>query len=89
MIYVLTHCAAEENYTPRVFMNKKDAQEALKEEYRSLLIDACDFSDDVDDEYLEEESFYVYSKECGDNFAEIVWDDDTYNRLDIFEVEVE
>lgn len=72
-VYVLTHCAAEENYTPRVFTNKKDAQEALKEEYEDLKADNNEF---------------ICSEECGANFAEIVWVDDTYNRLDIFEVEV-
>lgn len=73
-VYVLTHCAAEENYTPRVFTNKKDAQKALKEDYQELKAGNNEF---------------IYSKECGTNFAEIIWDDDTYNRLDIFEVEVE
>lgn len=73
-VYVLTDCAAEENYTPRVFINEKDAQEALKEEFKNLKADNSEF---------------IYFQDCGVNYAEIVWDDDTYNRLDIFEVEVE
>ena len=88
-VYVLTHCAAGENYTPRVFANKKDAQKALKEEYRNLIIDACDFSDDISDKDLEDVNIYIYSKHCSANSAEIVWDDDTYDRLDIFGVEIE
>lgn len=88
-VYVLAHHTVEETYAPRVFTNKKNAQKALKAEYRQLLIDACDFSDDVKDKDLEEESFYVYSKEHSANFAKIVWNDNNYDRLDIFEVEVE
>ena len=72
-VYVLTDCAAEENYTPRVFSNKEDAIKALREQY---------------DEYTQEED-YVCSSELDNNHAEIIYVDDTYNVLDIFEVEVE
>ena len=72
-VFVLTHCAAEENYTPEVFTDKNKAIERLKDLYESCI---C-------------EGDYVESDELYDTAAEIIYVDDTYDRLDIFEVEVE
>lgn len=73
-VFVVTSCAAEENYTPSVFSSKKDALAEVKRLY---------------DSYLEGCADYVYSEESWDTGFEIVWQDDTYNRVDIFEVEVQ
>lgn len=72
-VYVLTHCAAEENYTPEVYKTKEKAVERLKEVY---------------DECVGDES-YIDDCELYDESAVIVYPDDTYDRLDIFEVEME
>ena len=72
-VYVLTHCAAEENYTPEVYKTKEEAVERLKEVY---------------DECVGDES-YIDDCELYDEAAVIVYVDDTYDRLDIFEVEME
>lgn len=72
-VYVLTHCAAEENYTPEVFVDKNKAIERLKDLYDGCL---C-------------EGDYVDNDELYDTAAEIIYVDDTYDRFDIFEVEVE
>ena len=72
-LYVLTHCAAEQNYTPQVFNNKEKAVEALKDMYEGFL---C-------------EGDYVASDELYATCAEVVYIDDTYDRLDIFEVNLE
>ena len=73
-LYVLAHCAAEENYTPKVFKNKEDAVSALKKIYKECI--GCG------------DANYVDSDELYETAAEIVYVDDTYDRLDIFEVEV-
>ena len=73
-VYVVTNCAAEENYTPSVYTNKQDAQAEVKRLYE-------DYKAGYED-YIDNEEFW------NDGF-EIVWQDDTYNRVDIFEVEVQ
>ena len=80
-LFILTHCAAEENYTPRVF---KTEQEAKKEMDR--IVDRLLYERDEDNEitYQYSDDFELYNRA-----AEIIYDDDTYDRLDIFEVEVE
>jgi len=72
-VYVLTNCAAEKNYTPRVFTTKAAAIEALKDSYENCIA----------------EGDYVDHDELFDTCAEVVYIDDTYDVLEIFEVEVE
>jgi len=71
-LYVLTHCAAEENYTPEVYKSKEKAVERLKDIYEQCI----------------GEGDYVASDDLYDTAARITYVDDTYDRLDIFEVEV-
>ena len=71
-VYVLTRCSAEENYTPKVFKNKEDAVSALRDIYNEC-ISAGD--------YVDTDELYTTS-------AEIIYIDGTYDRLNIFEVEV-
>lgn len=73
-VYILTDVAAEENYTPRVFTNKEAAQQALIDTYN---------------EYLEQSAGAIFSNDLWDTKAEIIYEDDTYNILQLFEVEVE
>lgn len=73
IVYVLTHCAAEENYTPEVFTDVEKAYKRLKEVYEDCI------------EYDKN----VVSCDLYDTAAEIIYVDDSYDRLDIFEVEVE
>ena len=70
-VFVLTHCAAEENYTPEVFTTKLAAEKRLREEFNDLMAqgNCLDYT------------LYV-------DAAEITYTDDTYDRFDIFEVEV-
>lgn len=72
VVYVVTHCAAEENYTPSVYVNKDDALKEVKKLYNECMKN----KDSVDNEEFWNDGF------------EIIWDDDTYDRVDIFEVEV-
>ena len=71
-VFVLTHCAAEENYTPEVFTNKEKAIERMKDLYEDCLF----------------EGDYVATDELYEHCAEVVYIDDTYDRFDIFEVEL-
>lgn len=82
-LFILTHCAAEDNYTPRVFQNKTDAILALNKSYDELV-----YERDADGEVLcVYGSVYEYNIE---GFrAEITYADDTYDVFEIFEVEVE
>ena len=70
-VYVVTHCAAEENYTPSVFSRKEDAVAEVKRLY---------------DDCMEHEH-YIDNEEFWEDGFEVVWQDDTYDRVDIFEVE--
>ena len=70
-VYVLTHCAAEENYTPSVWMNHEDAKEALKK---------------IANQYVESSNLLDYWIE--NNAASFTWIDDTYDVLNIFEVDI-
>lgn len=72
-IFILTHCTEEENYTPKVFMNKEDATKALKKIYK---------------EYIGNGN-YVDTDELYETAAEIIYINHTYDKFDIFEVEVE
>ena len=87
-LYVLTHCAAEENYTPKVFKTEQEAITALRNVYEDLVYDtdydAAAASDN--EKYVKD---YVECHELYNNVAEIIYVDGTYDRLDIFEVEVE
>lgn len=71
-LYVLTHCAAMENYTPEVFTTKEAAIKRMRAIYKNCIGDGN--SVDTDELYT--------------TSAEIIYVDNTYNRLDIFEVEV-
>ena len=73
-VYVLTDCAAEDNYTPRVFNKKEDAVKALKEQYNT---------------YVKGNRGAIVEKDLYNTRAEITYVDDTYNILEVFEVEVE
>lgn len=77
-LYVLTHCAAEENYTPRVFKTLEEARKALKKTYEDLV-----FNEEANT------NEWVESFEVCDDSVEIVYVDDSYDRLDIFKVEEE
>ena len=72
-VFVLTHCASENNYTPKVFTDKTKAVEALKEKYDSLV----------------SSSDYIVENEIFNTKAHIDYADDTYDVLEVFEVEVE
>lgn len=74
-VYVLTHCAAEDNYTPIVFTNEEKAQRVMLDIYSNYVYGA--------------DKEQIFSNEITTNEAEIVWVDDTYDKLKIFEVEVE
>ena len=91
-VYVLTDCAAEDNYTPRVFKDKQKAREAFLEQVEEYLVDECY---DVEEDGEPEQTYngkpvydYVDNFEIQGDRAEIVYSDDTYNVLEIFEVEV-
>ena len=79
-LFILTHCAAEENYTPQVFLDKKAARKEL-----AKIADQCIYERDEDGELL---GSYTDNFELYDDAAEIIYSDDTYDRLDIFEIEV-
>lgn len=92
-LFVLTHCAAEENYTPKVFKTEQEAITELRNIFADLVYDTNYTEDDRAAEYNFDNGKYV--KECIDSYelygksAEIIYNDDTYDRFDIFEVEVE
>lgn len=72
-VYVLTHCAASENYMPEVFKSKEEAMRILNDWYNSQV------------EYYADaivESF------CGPDFCQITWNDDTYDILKIFDCNI-
>ena len=79
-LYVLTHCAAEENYTPQVFLDRKSARKELKR-----IADQCIYERDTDNEIIDQ---YTYDFEVYNDAAEIIYTDDTYDCLEIFEIEV-
>lgn len=72
-VYVLTHCAAEENYTPEVFTDKEIAMRVLSDWYNAQI-----------ENYAEA----IYDSSCGETFCEIIWQDDTYDVVNIFDCEV-
>lgn len=74
-VYVLTHCAAEDNYTPEVFTSRERAQRAMLDIYSNFVYGA--------------DKEQIFSNEITTNEAEIIWVDDTYDKLKIFEVEME
>ena len=76
-VYVLSHCAAEANYTPSVYNSSKDAEDALGKTVYGL-------THGEDGSEVDVESAEVY-----DLSAEVVYPDDTYDKLDINEVEVQ
>lgn len=75
-VYVLTHCAAEENYTPAVYFDKTKARAAMKADYEENLNNA-------------KAADAVFDAEFEDNFASITYADDTYDVYQLFEVEAE
>lgn len=72
--YVLTRCAAEDNYTPRVFSSKEKAKKAFDELVNQIV-------EDAEDSLVEEE---IYEEK-----AELEYADETYDVVEIFEVEEE
>lgn len=80
-VYVLTHCAAEKNYTPSVFTDRAKAEKEMEDAFESVvyqqLDDECgDIQDCVDD--------FAINNSC----ATVTYVDDTYDVWEIFEVEV-
>mgnify|MGYP006367713759 CR=1 FL=1 len=72
-VFVLTHCAAGKNYTPKVFADKETAIKNMKELYEDC-ISVRDF---------------VEINELYETNAVIIYIDDTYDRFNIFEVNLE
>lgn len=79
-LFILTHCAAEENYTPLVFKSKEEAKKEMDHIVNDLIYER-DTDGEVIDQYSDDYEIYEDS-------AAIYYGDDTYDRLDIFEVEV-
>lgn len=73
--YVLTHCSAEENYTPSVFLDKAKAIEVMKANYDENLNNATVVG-------------ALYDADFDDDFASITYTDDTYDIYQLFEIEV-
>lgn len=71
-LYILTDSTPEANYTPQVFKTKEEAVKALEELYDKYIAEY---------DYVDSEVFY-------ETHAEVIYVDDTYNTLDIFEVEI-
>lgn len=78
-VYVLTHCAAEENYTPAVYFDKAKARAALK----------ADYDENLNNAKAVGAVFDTYFDDIDDNFASITYTDDTYDVYQLFEVEAE
>lgn len=76
---ILTHCAAEQNYTPLVFKSKKEAKKEM-----DRIVDDLIYERDTDGEVIDQ---YSDDYEIYENSATIYYDDDT-DCLQIFEVEV-
>lgn len=73
-VYVLTHCASEDNYTPEVFTSKEKAQTTLQFNY---------------DKYTDGgDNSSIFSSEIWEDGMEIIWDDDSYDKFQIFEVDL-
>ena len=68
-VYVVTHCAIEQNCTPSVYTNKQDAVAEVKRLYDECM---------KNKEYIDNEEFWT-------NGFEVVWQDDTYDRIEIKE----
>ena len=79
-LFILTRCAAEENYTPLVFKSKKEAKKAMDRIADDLIYER-NAGGVVIDQYSDNYKIYEDS-------ATVYYSDDTYDRLDIFEVEV-
>lgn len=79
-LFILTHCAAEQNYTPQVFKTEQEAKKEMDRIVNELL-----YERDADGEIIDQ---YTDNFEIFDDTAELIYGDDTYDRLDIFEVEV-
>ena len=80
-VFVLTHCAAEENYSPSVFTDFDKAKKAMHDSVDDLVFEQHD------DESGEQHD-YVESYNVTDVSAEVIYTDDTYDVFRIFEVEV-
>lgn len=80
-LYVLTHCGPEENLTPQIFTTLARAEKELEDAYDLSL-----YEYNSDGEVIKE---YEYTEaNIYGTIAEIIWPDDTYDRWDIYEVEV-
>lgn len=73
-IYILTDCAAGRNYTPAVFKTRKEAQKTMMQWYKN---------------YIRNNPEAVMESNIYNDYAEIIYVDDSYNRLEIFEIELE
>lgn len=88
-LFILTHCAAEENYTPSAHLNLRDAQAELNRQVNRC-VDSV-IGGNGDDETLTREEaidcyFDVY--EVHETSAVLVYTDETYDVFEIFEVEM-
>ena len=79
-LFILTQCAAEQNYTPQVFLTEREAKTEFNKE-----VDEAIYKRDVDGEIIDQytDNFEIYA-----NSAEVIYDDDTYCKFNIFTVEV-
>ena len=80
-LYILTHCAAEQNYTPCIFKSQQAARKELE-----TIADRLIYKRDLQGEIVTQ---YSDDFEINSNSAQIYYGDDTYDCLQIFEVEVE
>ena len=92
-VFVLTHSSKEKNWLPVVSESKEVIEKAFKEKLKELLVDQ-----DYDPEYDPEPTdFYegepinsaINSYDYGTTWAEVIYCDDGYDVLDIYEVEME
>lgn len=91
-VFVLTHSSSRKNWLPVVSESKEVVEKALKEKLKELLED-CDYDPEYDPEPTE---FYegvpvnsaVDSYDYGNDWAEIIYYDDNYDELEIYEIEI-
>lgn len=92
-VYVLTHSSSRKNWLPIVSQSKEVIEKAFKEKLKELLVDQ-----DYDPEYDPEPkdlyeglpvNTYIDSYDYGTDWAEMLYCDDSYDVLEIYETEME
>lgn len=71
-VYALTRCSAEKNYTPELYLDKKEVLKRVKEMHEEIIA--------VSKDAILVDSFY-------DSGARIIYTDDTCDRIQTFELE--